>query len=103
MKRPNKLRLTGFLELLVGQPPGVSDAQQVVFQSVQVRVRTVALREVCAALTPAFAVSTHKLALGFTADVVEGSLNETALQVAGEDDLQPWGAANTGRRWDGSG
>lgn len=45
-------------------------------------MRTVTLGEVHAALTPAVTVLAHKLALRFTADVVESRLNEAALQVA---------------------
>lgn len=65
--------------------------QQVVFQSVQVRVRTVTLRVVHAALTPAVSVLANKLALGFTADVVKSSLNEAALQVTWKDYLEACG------------
>lgn len=64
---------------------------QVDFQSVQVRVWTVTLREVQAALTPAVTVLTNKLALRFTADVVESRLNELALQVSRKNNLQPCG------------
>lgn len=71
--------LTRFFKLLVAQPPGVSDAQEVVLQSVQIKVRTVALRKGCAALTPAVAVLANKPALGFAADVAQSCLNEAAL------------------------
>lgn len=87
--------LTRFLKLLVGQPPGVSDAQQVVFQSGQVRARTVTLWEVHAAVTPAVTVLANELALRFAANVVESCLNEAAPQIAWKDDLQPCGAPQT--------
>lgn len=63
----------------MGQPQGVSDAQQVVLQSVQVRVGTVAPWEVHGALAPAVTVLANKLSLRFTANVAEGCLNEAAL------------------------
>lgn len=80
---------TGFLKVPVERPPGVSDAQQVLLQGVQIRVRTVALGKLPAALAPAVAPLTHKLALGLAADVVESRLDEEALQVSGQDHLQP--------------
>lgn len=83
--------LTGFLKLLVDQPPGLSDAKQVFLQSVQVGVWTVTLRKVHTALAPAVPVLADKLAFGLAADVVKSRLYEEALQVAREDDLQPWG------------
>ncbi len=57
-------------------------------------MRTVTLREVLAALTPAVTAPAHKLAFRFTADVVESRLDEAALQIAGKDDLQPCGREN---------
>lgn len=62
--------LTGFLKLLVGRPPGLSDAQQVFFQSVQIRVGAVTLRKIHAALAPAVTVPANKLAFRLTTNVV---------------------------------
>lgn len=50
----------------------------------------VALGKLRAALTPAVAALTHKLAFGFTADVIQRRLDEQALQVPGQDDLQSY-------------
>lgn len=84
-------RLTRFLKLLIGLLPSLSDAQQVVLQTVQVIVWAVTLREVYTALAPAVSILAHKLPLGFTADVVECGLNKAALQMDWKEDLQPWG------------
>lgn len=51
----------------------------------------VTLRVVHAALTPAVTALANKLALGFTADVVESRLDEATLQVSWKDDLESCG------------
>ncbi|TNN81550.1 hypothetical protein EYF80_008323 [Liparis tanakae] len=76
-----KLVATG-LQLPVALEQAGIRPPHVAFQSLQVRERTVTQREVCAALTPAVAAVADKLALGFTADIVESRLDEAALQVA---------------------
>lgn len=53
-------------------------------------MRAVALGKLQAAFTPAVAALTHKLAFGFTADVIQSRLDEEALQVPGQDDLQSY-------------
>lgn len=82
---------TWFLKLLVGQCPGLSEAEQVVLQGLEVRLWTVALWEVRAALAPAVTGPAHKLALRVAADVAEGCRDEAAPQVRWQNDLESWG------------
>lgn len=74
---------------MVGLGPGLSDMPQAVLHGLQVLSGTVALGEIHTALTPAVIVLALKLALRVAADVAEGCLDKSALQVPRQNSLKP--------------
>lgn len=74
---------------MVGLGPGLSDMPQAVLHGLQVLSGTVALGKSHTALTPTLIVLAPKLAFGVAADVAEGCLDKSALQVPRQNSLKP--------------
>lgn len=74
---------------MVGLVIGLSDEPQAVLHGLQVLSRAVALGEIHTALAPAVIVLAPKLAFGVAADVAEGCLDKSALQVVRQNSLKP--------------